>query len=1504
MGVWSELSGFFGRGQLQSRLSLAISQLSLREEELRARQHSALCRLREEALWEKTQAELAWLEHRRRCLGKGEEGALADITRKQEEVVNRMRQEQAEIRHWRNLYRCGRQQRRVLLRQQKEVLDIRRSAARVMQDLQQEGEARAGQRWAGPAETHTSPGEGAGASPAQPRGRGQSMGGPKAMHPHPTQGHNPHLQLKGSEGEDPVQQLHAGHAPSPTRWPPHPRSPPTGGGQHHLWMFLEPKTKTSIQDHKQDTPQTDSRGQYLECSQVCPRVQQESKNPLHPVCNRAVEKRKALPRHQKDDHQQEGSYTSKQDLSRPNAKPSATVDTKASSKRPRDGGPGGEPLQDHLQNPEGMFLSKTDLGLRRLLSSDDVWTWGKRRTIPAEMAPVEEDIVTATQPSYPSSSPRHPQSKSAIPPPPETGLTEGRFRSQGESLNQRETMAMTPHKSQCDAQTDVMTERRAPKAPLLGLQEGSGSSERVSEEEDSSSAEDSSSSGGPLRVRSLPNSAEVSWKSQRSAGSFSSLPEFQRVAAVCVNISELSISSSDVEEDLPLDGEDRDWDMPDHDSLQSQGRLPGACSEVCTTPAVGGSGGCVTSNAATCNIQNNEWSPNALSSNNNCEIMPFSDVTQAGDLQGVSQLGSTGTGYQGAEEVVRTEALSPDAVSPVHDTMAPVTGSRETDSSSAEDSLSETEEKYEALSSCSEDLTSSEDDGADPHTAGTKASSLVCLGKHETAPPSHPCSPAPLGAKLQEENPLSPCTGAEFSQPPPEMQAQRRKCGTDKLEDFMSSWNPPAPEEALSEILSPVDEILSYGSAELPPPIAYDLHLPPPPPAFEVITWTSEEGFPPPPDDLGEPQNDGNPLEDPSIKSEELPSLSDDLLVPGNAGPPAAPTDRGALWKADLPAPGSQVKGHSLIEWLQEGRVKDSSEDAKSPLLAALSTAEEDGGSSEPLSSFRIGDHVLVCNSKPGRLRFKGTTAFASGYWAGVALDSPSGNHDGSFRGVRYFQCEKNCGVLVRAEDISHLPGEQDSDLETRVDDDPFSDEEPPSASKPRREGEEGGAGNRPERGSPKQAPPEEGSSTPKQTCRNSGFLQEPNNNPLQIPNGACEDVFICGVSSAPPCCGCEPDANAAQPLGGAESEDCTVRHTAVSDLQEILHPQDECCAEGLGGHKDASDLHADARGPATLSFLSLEQPAHSGEEKVTWSGWSDAHLQVTQVGTVGTIGRCGGDLESLVERLMGELLKEVVKEAEEVKRRRHGNRGSPQEDSHVPNSEQRRSEGSQTRASPLCFSDQWHCSLACVTQPKVRVQPHDPGVIHRLVGASVKALWGQRGGHVTIRDAPAYLVDEESRRAYRQLIFDLTSDIFHEMVKDRQKTGGSPWETKDQLSLSICSGKTSLRDIKVMIQTEVRRILNLDCTDAELRETLQKLCKYRTAHRDRVDYILIQELHKDEMQWVDYSLDQLHVKMQLTEEIFDILLQDTVSVLNKIYGAPSGVSPPSPQSSQLSLIP
>ncbi|MGH0161678.1 UNVERIFIED_CONTAM: hypothetical protein FKN15_056047 [Acipenser sinensis] len=74
-----------------------------------------------------------------------------------------------------------------------------------------------------------------------------------------------------------------------------------------------------------------------------------------------------------------------------------------------------------------------------------------------------------------------------------------------------------------------------------------------------------------------------------------------------------------------------------------------------------------------------------------------------------------------------------------------------------------------------------------------------------------------------------------------------------------------------------------------------------------------------------------------------------------------------------------------------------------------------------------LGDKVLVAGQKQGIIRFYGKTDFAPGYWFGVELEVPTGKHDGSVFGVRYFTCLPKHGVFAPPSRVQRLSGPKDS---------------------------------------------------------------------------------------------------------------------------------------------------------------------------------------------------------------------------------------------------------------------------------------------------------------------------------------------------------------------------------------------------------------------------------------------------------------------------------------------
>ncbi|EEQ30676.1 hypothetical protein McanMca71_000633 [Microsporum canis] len=67
------------------------------------------------------------------------------------------------------------------------------------------------------------------------------------------------------------------------------------------------------------------------------------------------------------------------------------------------------------------------------------------------------------------------------------------------------------------------------------------------------------------------------------------------------------------------------------------------------------------------------------------------------------------------------------------------------------------------------------------------------------------------------------------------------------------------------------------------------------------------------------------------------------------------------------------------------------------------------------MAGFTAGQLIKLADGRHARVRYTGTTRFASGEWIGLELEDATGKNDGSVQGERYFECEYGYGMFVRA---------------------------------------------------------------------------------------------------------------------------------------------------------------------------------------------------------------------------------------------------------------------------------------------------------------------------------------------------------------------------------------------------------------------------------------------------------------------------------------------------------
>ncbi|KAJ8376494.1 hypothetical protein SKAU_G00070740 [Synaphobranchus kaupii] len=205
-------------------------------------------------------------------------------------------------------------------------------------------------------------------------------------------------------------------------------------------------------------------------------------------------------------------------------------------------------------------------------------------------------------------------------------------------------------------------------------------------------------------------------------------------------------------------------------------------------------------------------------------------------------------------------------------------------------------------------------------------------------------------------------------------------------------------------------------------------------------------------------------------------------------------------------------------------------------------------------------------------------------------------------------------------------------------------------------------------------------------------------------------------------------------------------------------------------------------------------------------------------------------------------------------------------------------------------------------TEEPVMVVPHTAPEVERLVNAATQEIWkscnlGQ--GLQTLTGIPTPLAsndylgsdaqgeDQEtlSKRSYKKAVFDLTWEIIQDIFSEDPNARQPQWMKPRRINSSCFHRVKSPEDItkiQAFITAEVLRLYGLK-KDQNQKTDWQKMLKFGRKKRDRVDHILVQELHEEESQWVNYDEDELFVKMQLADGIFDALVKDTVDILTKI---------------------
>uniref|UniRef100_A0ACB8F287 Uncharacterized protein n=1 Tax=Sphaerodactylus townsendi TaxID=933632 RepID=A0ACB8F287_9SAUR len=646
-----------------------------------------------------------------------------------------------------------------------------------------------------------------------------------------------------------------------------------------------------------------------------------------------------------------------------------------------------------------------------------------------------------------------------------------------------------------------------------------------------------------------------------------------------------------------------------------------------------------------------------------------------------------------------------------------------------------------------------------------------------------------------------------------------------------------------------------------------------------------------------------------------------------------------------------------LMKSKERSDVEGESANVDSSFWATSSKTEEE---ENILQDFSIGDRVLVSNVQPGTLRFKGLTSFAKGFWAGVELDKPEGRNNGTYDGIRYFDCKEKHGIFAPPQKISRiseslgglLDTEERSFCTTQLDHNHRADQKDRESAVEA----EGESERKIESEKCLQDRSEKGA------CALEGSIAAEDYLELSAPKSQIIDAVEEVLSEEKGVVNSLNSSAENSRLLSASVSDALSKSSAVAvggamngivpekwkqqqpSWQEYTEKSEHLSTGVLEKSatplldlltKERSQLEAQLRLPSPEEEESKEQQEKVGlltdsllqafvkdtvsqlqhirkvrNEKIQFSNQELAAVQEQKLASADLQAILSSQLDDGEEVSSPDLCprpespvfgasgqEELAKRLAELELSREflSVLGDDQDwfDEDF---------GLSTRKLPPKQAEE-SAVLPKIEPPKVPPKPceeplavpHTAEEVEVLVYEAAEELWKFKElGHDLQaagfpRDLSDSLKDDDieaiSKQIYKQAVFDLTREIFGEIFAEDPNLNQPVWMKPCRITSTYfrrVKDPNNLEEIKSFIAAEVLKLLNLK-KEPNNKMDWQKMIKFGRKKRDRVDHILVQELHEEEAQWVNYDEDELYVKMQLADGIFEALIRETIDVLHQI---------------------